>query len=392
MPVNFREIQQQIRQIGQAAPRRARLLQERRAQALEALNAHAGRLAELRDLVARATRFNNRLRCAVPAAEALDLRRAVPPDPPPFTLLAADGSQINPDRHNAVEFAVINAGAVRLRPGQPAAPEEITRTILMQGDDLETPTGYVSEEVVALQRDLKERTLLAELAASSEPPVVTLTDGPLELYREPAEDRLSRALLVDYLGVLGELTRARVITAGYVDKPRADLVVRLLELLLLPGGNLEGAGRERPLLHVRDEDLYQDLLQPGERSALFAIQSASSQYFRDELALHFFYLNVGRPGKPYLARVEVPAWLCAAPAYLDLLHAALVGQCRQMGANPYPYALTRAHEVAVVSFDEKQQLGEMISAELRRQGVEVGERSNKQVGKDSLTGRVRYGR
>ena len=74
---------------------------------------------------------------------------------------------------------------------------------------------------------------------------------------------------------------------------------------------------------------------------------------------------------------------------LDNLHAVLVEQCRIMGQWSYPYLLHRAHETAVVSFQEKEQVTLMITQEPRRRGVEVGELSDKQAAKD-LQGRTRY--
>jgi hypothetical protein len=62
-----------------------------------------------------------------------------------------------------------------------------------------------------------------------------------------------------------------------------------------------------------------------------------------------------------------------------------------MGARPYPYILHRAHEVAVVSLDEKQRLMEMILLELRRQGVGVAGETHKQ-GLKNLAGKSRYSR
>jgi len=74
---------------------------------------------------------------------------------------------------------------------------------------------------------------------------------------------------------------------------------------------------------------------------------------------------------------------------LDNLHAVLVHQCRMMGSRPYPYLLHRAHEAAVVSLQEKEQVTQMIALELRKRGVIVGEQSYKQAAKDSAA-RTRY--
>ncbi len=394
MPVNFQEIQSQIKEMGKQAPERQKLLEEKAARARALLHAWSGKTEALRRLVEAATTYYSGLRCAAPLNEPLTLRKPLPETPGPRVLIAADGSQINPDRHAQVQFGVINVGAIRITPG--TAPHEIIQSKLLYHDELETKDGPVGEEVVALMRDLAEREALAylvqaELDAAQDGPTLTLTDGPLELYREPKDRSLFQQLFDDYLVALARLAEQGAVTAGYVDRPRGDLVVRLLELVeLQEQGMLEKAGQERPLRPVMDLTLFAGLLGPGERSAVFEIQSSQARKFTGVTALHFFYLNVGRAGHPYLARVELPAWVACDPAAVDLLHAALINQCRQMGARPYPYALQRAHEVAVVSLDEKRQLSDMIALELRRQGLGVDGASHKQANKDILGGKTRY--
>jgi len=148
-----------------------------------------------------------------------------------------------------------------------------------------------------------------------------------------------------------------------------------------------------PLRGVSDRWMYGEkhnpLLGPGERSAVFAIQSKSEKDYKGVLGLHFFYLNVGTKGHPWPVRVEIPKWVADNTEQLNLLHAVLVDQCRMMGSKPYPYLLHRAHEIAVVKHEEKYQVEQMLTQELRRQDEEMDEGSNKQSAKD-LKGRGRY--
>ena len=391
MPVNFQQVQDKVKLIGQNAPVEQKLIADRLSLALKLLEENALALGELDAIRERASKLNTGLRCAVPGSEALTCHIPQPPLDSPIVLLAADGSQINPDRHDPVEFGVINTGAFRLQPDSHEPPREIIRTQLLYGSELRTESGPVTEELVAMRRDSAERILLAELAAGESLPVVTLTDGQLELYREPALTREFENLFGDYIAALHQLARLDTVTAGFVDKPRSDLLLRLLELPLLSAqGDLGQAGRLRPLQGVTDVALFHGLLQPGERSAVFGIQSRSAQRFEGELALHFFYLNVGRPENPWLARVEIPAWVANSSGLLDRLHTTLVEQCWQLGSRPYPYALHRAHEVAVVRIEEKEQLENMIILELLRQGVDIGQGSNKQYSKDISASRTRY--
>jgi hypothetical protein len=222
---------------------------------------------------------------------------------------------------------------------------------------------------------------------------VTFTDGPMELWgaKDSRGDTSSefQESLRAYQEALARLHGLGAITAGYVDKPFANLVVRLLEVAMIAEDELPEIRERHPLRGVTDLDLYWSLLGSGERSPVFAMQSQSARSYAGPLALHFFYLNVGRPGRFDLARVEIPAWVAENSAMLDHLHTVLVQQCRIMGANPFPYALHRAHETAVVSLQEKEQVTQMIALEMRRRGVPVVGGSNKQAAKDT-PGRTRY--
>ncbi len=187
--------------------------------------------------------------------------------------------------------------------------------------------------------------------------------------------------------------RVQGVSAGYVDTPGGDLLVRLLEIATLPQDEIDKAGRDhRPFLGIVDADLFYFLLEPGERSAIFGIQSRNADKYTAELALHFFYLNVGRDeGHPYPVRVEIPAWVVDDAKKLDDLQAILVQQCQILGSRTYPYLLHRSHEVAVVTQDEKNQVENMIALELRRRGVDLADESQKQgaKGDSGYSGRYR---
>jgi hypothetical protein len=390
MTLNFQQVRQQVQRLGESAPVRYQRLQGLRNKAQELLKNNASENEQLRRKVERIVRtYDNSLRCALPASEPLDAHYLLPELSLPLTILAADGSQINPDRHAEVEYSLVNVGAICIRQGS-AQPPAITIRSQLQPPDDPTP---MTDNRLALLRDLAERKMLAELAADLEPPVISFTDGPMELWgaKEADAEYISeyKESVEEYLTVLKDLFQHNVVTAGYVDKPSAALLVRLLEVAGASDEDLPNIRQFHPLRGVRDTDLLASLLAPGERSAVFALQSQSSKNYANQLALHFFYLNVGRPGKPWLARVETPAWVAASPSMLDSLHAVLVDQCRILGPRAYPYLLHRAHETAVVSLEERDQVTQMIALELQRQGVPLSGPSHKQALKDSA-GRTRY--
>jgi hypothetical protein len=384
MSLDFQQVQEQVRLMGENAPQRAQRMSELRQHANDLLEHNARELARLRLKVENARQHDPSLRCALPlddpSAEPLDGHYPLPPLPGQATLIAADGSQINPDRHAAVNYCLVNVGAIRMRHGSSEPPRPFTQCRLLYDEQLYTATGTLTDESVALMRDLNERRYLVELAEGAAPPVVTFTDGPMELWgaKDEGGEGGFRKHLQEYLEALSRLRDLGVATAGYVDKPGADLVVRLLEIAATVEEELDNIRKQRPLRGVTDTDLYRQRLDSGERSAVFAIQSRSLEDYRGDLALRFFYLNVGLPGNPWLARVEVPAWVAANAHKLNNLHAVLINQCRIMGGRPYPYLLHRAHETAVVTLNEKEQLTLMIKNELQRNNVRVGRESHKQ--------------
>ena len=392
MSLDFIQLSQQVQQMGEKALQHQADLRTRLEAACALLSVYDGQTEMLREKVEEVVQDHEPgLRCAVPVSEGLNASFPLPPLPEYATMIAADGSQIFADRHAEVDYCLVNTGAISLSYGSQEAPAASIQTRLIFAEELDD----MSDEKLSLKRDLAERLRLLELASQAEPPLVTLTDGPLELWTTSLEEgRIAgefRKSLEIYLGVLRGLRDLNAITAGYVDKPGADLVVRLLEVGKAGENDLLNMRSYRPFKGVTDIELFGDVLQPGERSAVFAIQSRSAASYPDELGLHFFYLNVGRAGHPYLARVEIPAWVVGNPAMLNTLQAVLVSQCRMIGARGYPYILHRAHETAVVSLEDKEQVTQMIVRELLKRGVQVAGVSAKQYNKDVSGKRTRYG-
>ena len=397
MPVNFQEIYQKIKEIGQGARERRERIENLRKHARNLLEQNADELDYLKRIVEIVKETDSNIRCALPLNESLTSHQ----EPKPATvmdatLIAADGSQVFPNRNLAVQYCIINTGSIAMQLNSGKVTDTATDSELYLEDEWEEKYGPATEGMIALHRDFKERNKLEEIAKNYQQPIVTIADGPMELWEPKGieELRAFEKLQKDYLGVLSRLQSKDIITAGYIDKPRENLVIRLLELVEAqkekePPANFRDY---HPLRGVSDLWMYGEktnpLLGPDERSAVFAIQSKSEKYYKGGLGLHFFYLNVGTQGHPYPVRVEIPKWVADDPDKLNLLHAVLVDQCRMMGSKPYPYLLHRAHEVAVVKQEEKYQVEQMLIQELRRQDEELDNGSYKQSAKD-LPGRTR---
>jgi hypothetical protein len=261
MTLDFRRVQEQVVQLGENAPLREKQMNEKRERAENLLAQHAQEPDYLRRKVERVVNsYDSTLRCAFPVKEALDSALPLPLQCEGGTILTADGSQINPNRHAEVNYCLINVGAITMKPGSPEAPSIFITSQLLYEEDLYTGTGTITEDLLALKRDLSERALLVDLAQQAQPPVITLTDGPMELWgaKDAAGEGAAeyKKNIQEYQVVLKKLCTMQAITAGYVDKPGADLVVRLLEVASAPEDALDNIRTHRPLRGVRDIDLY----------------------------------------------------------------------------------------------------------------------------------------
>ena len=108
------------------------------------------------------------------------------------------------------------------------------------------------------------------------------------------------------------------------------------------------------------------------------------------LAVYFFYLNLQGAQRfrtrkrATIARVEVPDWVAREPASIDTLHAALVAQAGMIDGMLYPYALQRAHEIALIRAGEKERIKRKLMNEMIRRGGSPRDKSEKQRSKDLI--------
>ncbi|MBP7693256.1 MAG: DNA double-strand break repair nuclease NurA [Anaerolineales bacterium] len=327
------------------------------------------------DLRRKIAKAGKRWPGAIPTAEAVGAAFPLPPHPARVNVLAADGSQIYPDRHGVALYYLINTGRIAFRHGSGQAPRVASRAEVFYEDaDLYEPEGgQIAAVKIDAERDCRELGALAELAQTeTDAPAVALVDNGLLLYLtlQAPNQKMVDELLGAYLTELDRLRATGAAAAGVVDRPRAANVVRLLQLATLELDEIsDQALRDLgPFTHLTDGLVFH-LLKPGERSALFVNASPANQdnYRPRGHTVYFFYLNAGRPGRDAVLRVEVPEWVAQDPAQLDLVHTAIVEQCRV--TDGFPYVLMRAHELAVVTMAERREFEQMVVGGLLRRGL-----------------------
>ncbi len=383
MPVNFVQVKQNLKRYSVKVKQSQDQLDQLAEEFWQAFVHSEQDIDHIREFVGQALAQNSKIVCACPVNEPLTAHFPVPKSRSSYTIMAADGSQITPSHHKAIQFCIINVGLIKAHIGSGKTPDIFTYSHFLEYEDLYSPEGsLVDEDTVALRRDHAERAALLEHISVDHTPIVTLTDGPLGIYHRKDDNSEYQRWQKQILDMYVRLEEQGVITAGYIDKPGGDLIGRLFSLLRLPKEEIKGFDlKNRYYKGISDAALLTRVLkQPGERSAIFEVANGADQKSEISFPVCFFYLNIGQQF-PYLVRVEFPKRVVENPDRINLLHAAVYNEVQVLETHPYPYILHRAHELAVIHFDEHSEVERLVLEAFEEAGVRIGVRSNKEANK-----------
>lgn len=307
--------------------------------------------------------------------------------PADFTIIATDGSNIDIDRHQAVRCYLINTGRVTLTYGsKPGASLTAVPNLYADDEHMVIPnpgTGrdqVIDANLLGIIRSIEEWRALAELASGLPPEssALALIDGTLiqwglegKTYPQFVKDTL---LVKGFLRCLDDIKKLndirRLPMASYISFPGGADVVNALRIALCPGDviNDDACAKCRTkeceqVNGLRDRDIFNDTLAPGERSGLFASSSTILEQYGDHKVC-FFYLNAGGE----TGRVEVPKWVADDRKLLDLTHALIYDQCRR--GQGYPVALSEAHEQAVITGADRENFWRLVEAAMSEQHID----------------------
>ena len=368
-----------------AALKDKRAEQEKRLQyALETLNSPAIDLEDLKKKI----KAGKTTWLVAEITEGLKQCYPLPTLPDDFTVIAADGSHIDVDRHQSTRCYLINIGSVVINYGsQPDALLASTPRLYSDDKDLViTPPGGGREQpiegtVLGVKRSVEECKCLVA-SASSLPPESTalaLLDGTLILWGlEAYPDFVTDTLLINgmlkCLDNLRKLNKDRQLAlASYISYPRSTDVLNVLRVAVCPNDVPDcdkhcppEKGRDCEGLNgVRDRDIFINLLEEGERSALFISPSKIVKDYYSDHKVYFFYLRVGEE----IARIEIPQWTAENKELLELTHSLIYDQCKR--GQGYPAALSEAHEQAVVTGADRENFRELVESTLTEEHLPV---------------------
>ena len=389
MPLNYASVDNAAQKYAEQALKWQAQNQENAKQLRNLFTEASADPKRLRELIEFAEQEQNTLYAAKPLNE--DPLRSFPITtlPEKYSLIAADGSQIVPSRHRSLQFGLVNVGLFKVCFGSMEAPEiKLVSTLLDYDEIVAEDNTLLGEDDISLNRDLKERSLIRDEVSPQLPrPVLTLTDGPLDLfYRSNIKGPTARKAQKQVFDLDQEMQKEGILSAGYIDKPGSALIHKMLDEYCRVQG-LSKPELNSKKAQVSDRILLAKIIKPSERSALFEIVSKQAGNLSDRLKVAFFYLNVSTSEEqPWLARVEIPLWIAENPELVSFIHSAIFQDAQVLDSHPYPYSLHRSHELAIVKQNEVDELENILLSKIPPESGFIATRSNKAHAKE-LTGK-----
>ncbi len=278
----------------------------------------------------------------------------IDPTLPHYTVLAVDGSQVYPDRHQGTSCFLVNIGSVVLHYGnQVAKPVELSSTpAVFTGDDTDDELSGGQDWVNCRRQELELQTGLAksiELKTQmGDTPFAFLFDGSLIFWHlESKENNLKELFLNKYLSLLDKLYKNNILCAGYISLPKSKELVNLIRVELCKF-KLEGCKELEAVNHLVDASVARFFLKPHSRSIVFKSNAKIGASYAPHLVPHFFYMDVGAE----IARIEIPAWIAQDEQKIATVAQIILNQSiKGMG---YPVALAESHEQAVVKGPDRE--------------------------------------
>ena len=325
-------------------------------------------------------------------SKSLSTKYRLPELPKNYSVLAVDGSHIDVDRHLPIQCCLINIGKVHIRYGEsPSASLSNNPRLFSDKEDLQLHeiSGNRSQTLegplLGALRAVEEMVSLADLMkeTGTDVPSLALIDGSLILwsiigqtYPDFVRSRLLDDMFLPALDRLHEISKVIPLAlASYISLPRSKEITNALRLekhnchyqnanCSIHCGSLTTGDRPCDgFTQIMDRNLFDELLEVGERSESFASTSSIVERYYDYHKIHFYYLNVGNE----ISRIEIPEWVNSNDYLLDLTHAALVKQCEN--GHGYPVALMEAHEQAVVTNHDREEFRKIIEDALARNNL-----------------------
>lgn len=270
----------------------------------------------------------------------------------PYGVVATDGSQIYPDKHQGVSCYLINTGVVQFVYGHKSSVRLFSEpTVVTSLDDPDMTEDMVNcrRGELEFERGLIETSKAR--AAQPDIPHLYLCDGSLIFWHlEAKSPQVKERFLKRYIELLDGFYKERLLIAGYISLPKSKELVALLRNCIS-----QGLVKELITLDtIIDTHLTSFFLPVNHRTTVFTHNSALAESYPPHLVPCFVYLHLPTE----IARIEIPRWVAQDPEALSTVIGIIKDQATK--GNGYPVALSEAHEQAVVKGPDREFFFDMV--------------------------------
>ena len=262
-----------------------------------------------------------------------------------ISVMAVDSSMMKPDPHIHAYFYLISTAYVGVNYSSRRSFHGFEATIYNRKDVVDFESQNISIDGLTLyfENQVLKRAV-EELSSKGSRTNILLLDQSLNASYTLSWAKNYREKYVDLLKERVEMALERsVIPAGVFYTNSDDLTWYLYRSLACdkPCIGCEDVACEKAVL--RDKIVVDAVLRPGERTPVFRVRSKALD---GKLRLMAFYLKAGRRN---IMRVEFPEEALDA---LDEIYLAVA--CQAALGNGYPLLLSRAHDLAVLTREERE--------------------------------------
>lgn len=283
---------------------------------------------------------------------AIDTTVPVAPCNKPYQLLALDGSQVYPDKHQGTNCFLINLGIVELqyRTGKKGITLQSIPYVFADGIEIEDEM-ISSVDIVNGKREEFELQAGLEYAKQlkqeRQDPLLFLFDGSLIFWHlESKEQALKNYFLKKYFALLEQFRKESIWIAGYISLPKSKELINVVRTF---SGNFDvGKKCQDFTKRLIDTSIAQFFLSPGMRSTLFKSRSSVTELYPEAISPYFFYFDIGTE----TVRIEVPKYLADDEGAIAGICSIILDQTQK--GSGFPVGLSEAHEQAVVKGADRE--------------------------------------
>jgi hypothetical protein len=257
-----------------------------------------------------------------------------------YHAVAVDGSQIYPDRHEGLAYALINVGGLYVHYKDHNSVVEFFDEPYVYNVRQEHGSDVSADEIDCYRHELELKTACYRACMHEkrcgEKPLV-LCDGSLIFWHLENKPALKEKYLERYCRILTRFYDERVLLVHYISRPANTELMHIVHC----------ADSDYSYRTIVDADLMERVLMPHERSILFFNHASIVRAYPIEMRPAFFYIHTGYE----VARVEMPYWLANDPLY-EQVETMIVDQINK--GEGYPILLAEAHERAVIRTSDRR--------------------------------------